>query len=169
MALRTGDLVKCVRGTADVRTRERVGMAAHAGIDGLFGVELKKRNNGGPAAMSGDMCARWPVAPLTAGILRFFFPASNAFEVRIFVEPGPDIRMTGLTDHAADKRVLRLLVCAGGQAGEHYEHQRSRGRQPSVNTSACVFPMSQSCAPKYVYRSELVGYCDRADCVITVL
>ena len=46
------------------------------------------------------------VTAFAAGIGRSFFSGSNALEMRVFVEPEPDIGVAGLADHASDVSVL---------------------------------------------------------------
>ncbi len=121
-------------------------MAPLAGINGLFRRELKERNDGGLAAVRVDMRTPGAVATLAARIFRFLFAAGNALEMRILVKSEPNIGMTGLTHHAADVRVLRLLMCVCGQTGKNYERQRSSEPQLPVNTMACVSEFRHACS-----------------------
>ena len=49
------------------------------------------------------------VAAFAAGILGFLFFAGNAFEVRVFVEAEPDVRVAGFANRASDIRTGRGL------------------------------------------------------------
>ena len=62
----------------------------------------------------------WTVAAFTADILRFFFFASDAFEVRVLVEARPNVGVAGFANRAAD-------IFAGRRLSER--GRREKGKQ----------------------------------------
>ena len=57
----------------------------------------------------------WTVAAFTTGILRFFFFASDAFEVRVLVKAGPNVGVAGFANRAADEFAGRVLGEGGSR------------------------------------------------------
>ena len=49
------------------------------------------------------------VAALAAGVFRLLFFAGDAFEMGVFVETEPEVRVTGFANRAADKGAGRRL------------------------------------------------------------
>lgn len=106
MALCAGDVIQRMGRMADICARKRIGVTAQACIQYLLRRELREGNNGRLASVRGNMRLTGSMATFASGIGRRFFSGSNALEMRVFVEPEPDIGVAGLAYHASDVSVL---------------------------------------------------------------
>jgi len=100
MAIRAHYIVQRVRGTADIRARNRLRVTPQAVIENLGRLQFRKRDNRGFAAMRGYMCPAGSVAALATGIRTGFVPGRDALEVWILIKVHPNVRVTGLTHRA---------------------------------------------------------------------
>jgi hypothetical protein len=110
VALSTRHIIKRVRRSANVGTRERLGMTSETGVERLFGRELRKSNDRRFATVSFDMVTAGAMAAFTACVFRFFCATGDTLEVGVLIKPGPDIGMAGLAYGAAEIAVLGLTA-----------------------------------------------------------
>ena len=76
-------------------------MTFQAGVQRLFGRELRKGNYGSLASMGFDMRTPGAMATFTARVFGFLCATRDALEMRVLIKHGPDIGMAGLADRAA--------------------------------------------------------------------
>ncbi len=134
VALCTSDAVQRVRRVANIGAGQSFGMASQASVQRLFRCGLRKSNDGRFSSMSFDMCASRPVAAFASCVRRLFRPARNALEMRIFVEPEPDIRMARLANHTAYVGVTRCLLRACRGVYGKYGRKCATDSPDHVNT-----------------------------------
>ena len=108
MATGAGDVVLGVLRASDLGAADILGMAGKAVVHDTLRRQLTECNDGGLAASSFYVRFSGTVTALTSGLFRRLSAGRDRFVVRIFVEAGPNIRVTGLTDCAAYVR-----GCAG--------------------------------------------------------
>ena len=77
-------------------------MATKAGVEDLFGAQLREGDDGGFTAASRDVVLAGSVAALAPGVLRFFLARGDALIMRVFEKRGVDVGMAGAADVAAD-------------------------------------------------------------------
>lgn len=128
VAIRAHNIVQRVRGTADIRARNRLRMTVQAVIENLGRLQFRKRDDGGFAAMCGYMRAAGPVATLATGIRTGFVAGGNTLEVRIPIKVQPNVGVTGLTHRATHIARRRRTLREQGQS--HAEDSYSlKGRE----------------------------------------
>jgi len=102
VAIRADHVLLGMNAAADVGPRNRLGVAAKAGVQRLFRSDLGERDDGRLAAARFDVSFARSVAALAAGIFWRFGAAGNAFVMRVAEKLGNNQVVTGLTSVAAD-------------------------------------------------------------------
>ena len=103
-----------VLAAADIGAGERLGVAAQAGVQNLIG--RQSGEGGGMVALPPPrvhVCFAWPVAALAAGVFGRFLARGEALEMRIAVEGGPNVGVTGAARFTAD-----IVGGEGGRGGQ---------------------------------------------------
>ena len=101
VALNTRYIVQRVGRRVNVGAIEACGMATQAGIEALCCGEHRERNNRRLTSVCLDVSFTRTMAAFASRVLKLLFAARDAFEVRVFVERKPDIRMASLADCTA--------------------------------------------------------------------
>jgi len=100
-------------------------MTFQAGVQGLFGCELRKGNDGRLASMGFDMGSPRAMATFTACVFRFLCATRDALEMGVLIKHGPDVWMACFADRAADIIVLRLLLGVDRHSRKSYERKQA--------------------------------------------
>ena len=77
------------------------------------------------------------MAAFTAGVFRFFFFTCDAFKVRVLVEAGPNVRMAGFANRAADEFAGRSLG-EGGRRQDCEEQGYFRSAMHASRLGRCA-------------------------------
>ena len=102
MAVRANHVGFGVRAPPDIRARNRLRVAAQAGIENFVRRQLRKRYNRRLAAASLDVSFARSMAAFASSVFWGFLSRSDALEMRIPIKIGPDVGMAGLANIAAD-------------------------------------------------------------------
>jgi len=128
VAIGADDIVLRVGRAADIRAGNCLSVAAQAVVQDLFGLELRKSDNGRLSAVSLHVSLAGAVAALAPGMVRRLLAGGDAFEVRVLIKFRPDVGMAGFARLAAYEsagqfcrgaalRNRRWLLREGGQSG----------------------------------------------------
>ena len=96
-------VVQSVLGPADVGAADGLGVAAQAGVENFRRRQFREGDDGGFAALRLDVSLAGSMAAFASGPIGGFFSGGDAFEVRVFVEIGPDVGVTGAAYLASDE------------------------------------------------------------------
>ena len=146
VALRARDIIQRVLRSPNVCSRKTLRMAAQAGVEDLAGSKLRECNNRRLPAMRGDMGLPWTMTSLAACIFRLLFAGSDALEMRVLIEPEPNIRVAGLTNHASHKPVRAAIGGQETKRGPEKNEKKSKDHRPQVTTRAQLSLLS-GCQP----------------------
>src|SRR4051794_35506725 len=95
MTARANHRVQSVRGASNVGAAQRFAVTPQTIVEYLARRQLRERDDGCLAAMRLDMGLAGPMTAFASGPLRRFVTGCDAFEMWIFVESGPHVRMAG--------------------------------------------------------------------------
>src|SRR5258708_20494034 len=94
-----------------IRPRQRLAVAAQAGVDDALAGKFRESNNGRFTAVIIDVISAGTMATLATRILRCFLTRSDALEMGIFIKCSPCNRLahfTGVITYKAVRLFLRL-------------------------------------------------------------
>src|SRR5229473_1146921 len=101
MAARANDFVEGVGGLTYICAAQSFGVTSKTVVEDVLGWNLRESDDGGFAAAGLDMGFAGSVTAFASGPFNRFLTGCDALVVRILVEPGPNVRMTGPAYSAA--------------------------------------------------------------------
>ena len=113
--------IQSVLRTPYIRSRQRLAVAAQAGVNDALGGKFRERDNGRFTAVIIDVIAAGTVASLATRVLRCFLTRSEALEMGIFIECVPGDRVAHFAGVIIYKVIgLLLLRTRDEDAGAEY-------------------------------------------------
>ena len=95
------DFVERMSRPADICAAQSFGVTSKTVVEDVLGWNLRESDDGGFAAAGVDMGFAGSVTAFASGPFNRFLTGCDALVVRILVEPGPNVRMTGPAYSAA--------------------------------------------------------------------
>jgi hypothetical protein len=101
MTARANDFVERMSGLPDICAAQSFSVTSKTVVEDFFGWNLRESDDGGFAAVGVDMGFAGSMTAFASGPFNGFLTGCDALVVRILVERGPNVRMTGTAYIAA--------------------------------------------------------------------